>query len=94
LLILILMLLYCTVRSQARSREGRNLTESNEQTRIFFDRLAEFVKTLVREGGEFEMLGIGIERDFRGFKYDVFSVRVLNDGSEGKGVMKEALFKF
>lgn len=68
------------------------MTEASDEIRAFFDKLSDYTKTLVQEGGEFETLGIKIERDFRGFRADVFSVRVLS--GEGRGVMKEAFFKF
>lgn len=65
------------------------MTEANDQTREFFAHLTAHVAELVAPGGRFETLGLHVDQDFRGLKYDVFAVRVRNDGQgTGRGIME------
>jgi len=70
------------------------MTEANEQTREFFAHLTAHVAELVAPGGKYEMLGVIVDQDFRGFKQDVFAVRVRNDGSQGRGIMDTHHYDF
>jgi hypothetical protein len=60
---------------------------------MFFDRLRVEVGKLVGDGAEFENCAVTVERDYRGFKFDVFSVRVLKENPDGKkGILSEPTY--
>ena len=69
------------------------MAKKEPQAKPLFDKLHETVKTLLETDSRFKDFAVSVERDYRGFKYDAFSVRVLKKPEEGKkGIVSEPTY--
>lgn len=73
---------------------GLKLGKKTEpQAKALFDILRESVQALLETDPRFEEFAVTVERDYRGFKYDAMTVRVLKKNEDGKkGIVSEPTY--